>query len=333
MKIFVTGASGFIGSHLVPKLKDRGLETTVLLRDEKKKKNFESLGANVVIGDITQPKSFQNELKLHETVIHLAAIRSNWGREEDFKKTNSDAIKSLFIPKSKIKHVIITSSVYTMGNLAKIPADENICLNAKDLYGKTKILAEKYTLQYSKKTNIPFTIIRPSIVYGPGDNDIGMISKMIKLITQKKLPIIGTGNNLLHLIYIEDLVNGYIKAIENGGNNQTYILAGANPIKFIDLVNLIKKELKIKYKDRHFNKFLIRLLSAAFEKIYYLLGKIIPPLVKMEPPISVIKVETISNNWYYDITKAKTELGFKPKINYNSGIKKTIEWIKKKQNY
>lgn len=333
MRIFVTGASGFIGSHLVRKLKVRGFETTLLLRDEKKKKKFESLGANVVIGDITQPKSFQNELKLHETVIHLAAIRSNWGREEDFKKTNSEAIKNLFVPKSKIKHVIITSSVYTMGNLTKIPADENNPLHAKDIYGRTKVLAEKYTHQYSKKTSIPFTIIRPSIVYGPGDNDVGMINKMTRLIREKKLPVIGTGKNLLHLIYIEDLVNGYIKAIENGGKNQTFILAGEQPIEFMELVNLIKNELNVRYKDRHFNKFLIRLVSLVFEKIYRLLSGLIPSLLKMESPLSVIKVDTISNNWYYDITKAKTELGFKPKINYKRGIKKTVQWIKKKQNY
>ena len=330
MKIFITGATGFIGSHLISELQKRGYNITALVRNKSQKNKLESINIKAVIGDIVNPKTFQNILKQHEIVIHLAALRSNWDSQEKFRKINSEAIKNLFIPNSKLKHVIITSSVYAIGNLLKIPADEHHPLKAHDLYGKSKILAEEFTKKFSQKYKIPFTIIRPAIVYGQQDNDLGMVIKMIKFIKQKKFPIIGTGKNLLHLIYIDDLVNGYTKAIEIGGHNKTYILAGEKPIRLIDLVNLIKKELNTHYDDKYIPKILLRVPALVFEKIYEMGFKISPSLFEKEPPISNIKIDTISNNWYYDISKAKKELEFRPLVDYELGIKNTIKWFKKK---
>lgn len=329
MNVFITGGTGFIGSYLIPRLLKKNYTVTALVRNSIQKDRLGKMGVNAVIGDITNQNTFIKELKKADLVIHLAAIRSNWGSSEDFKKINSLSVKNLFINKSSIKHIIITSSVYAMGKLVQLPSNENSPLRADDIYGLSKILAEQVTKEQSKKFNIPYTIIRPAIVYGPADNDRGMIIKMIKLIDAKRFFFLGNGQNLLHLIYIDDLIEGYLQAIKKGGKKQIYILSSAKSIILQNLANLIKKNLKSNYKIRSLPKWLVWLIAWIFEKIYSLGFKMIPTIFSQEPPLSTMKVQTLAGNWFYDMSKAKKELGFNPKVGYDTGIKKTVDWYLK----
>lgn len=331
MKIFVTGSTGFIGKFLIKRLIKEKYEVVALVRNESAKQSMKKLGVEAAIGDISNQKEFLDCLKQAEVVVHLAAIRSNWGDEKEFNRINSQSIANLFIKNSKIKHVIITSSVYAMGKLDKLPADETASVHALDLYGKSKKLAEQKTKECSIKNNIPYTIIRPSIVYGPEDNDLGMIVKMIKLIKEGKFIIIGDGKNLLHLIYIDDLIDGFMRVIKSRGRNETYIMASQEPIKLNDLVLLIQKNLRIKKRIKRIPWAVAYIAAMIFETFYNLGYKLLPILFKNEPLLSVMKVRTLTGNWFYDISKAKKDLGFNPKVSYDTGIKKVVDWYLKNE--
>ncbi len=326
-KIFVTGATGFIGKNFVDKLTEEGYQVTILVRNKKSAEIFSKKKVNVIVGDITKMQDIKNKIALHDIIVHLAGIRANWASKELFYKVNSESIGNLFIKNSKLKHIIITSSVYAMGKLIDLPADENHPLAANDLYGKSKVTAEEITKEKAKETGIKYTIIRPAIVYGPTDNDLGMVNKLVKLISKKKFPIIGSGENLLHLIYIDDLTDGYIKAINKGGNNQTYILAGDKPIRLIKLVQIIKKNLNIHYKNIYLYKPLMILVGFIMESLYFVGRNLNLKIFKNEPPISRIKISTISDNWNYSTLKARKELGFKPIVSYEKGIYETVKWF------
>lgn len=326
-KVFVTGATGFIGKNLVEKMVEKGYHITVLIRNKKSETIFKKKNVNVLIGDITNIHSIKDKIALHTTIVHLAGIRANWAPKELFNEVNTKAVGNLFIKNSQIKHILVTSSVYAMGKLKNLPANENQPLAANDLYGKSKMLAEEITKKKAQDTGIKYTIIRPAIVYGPGDNNLGMINKLITLISKKKFPIIGNGKNLLHLIYIDDLINGYIKVINRGGHNQTYILAADKPIQLIKLVEIIKKNLKMHYKNIHLAKPLMLFIGLITERLYLIGLYFLPKIFKSEPLISKMKIDTISDNWYYDISKAKKELGFRPNVNYEKGISKTTRWF------
>ena len=322
--IFVTGSTGFIGKNLVQKLILNGYKVVALTTNEKGALLLKKFGAEPIIGDICKPKSFQSELKNCDIAIHLAGLRSNWDDPDKFINVNSKAVQNLFIKSGKLKHIIITSSVYAMGQLEKLPANENHPLKAIDIYGISKIEAEKIAQELSRDTNIPVTIIRPAIVYGPGDNEIAFMSKFIDLIKNKKLPIIGTGENLLHLVHVDDLTNGYLNAIKKKGNNQIYILAYHSPIKFNELHKIAQKELGINSNPPKIPRKLMLPAAYFVEWVFKLGYKISPNIFVKEPPITPLKIRTLFDSWHYDISKARKEIGFNPKIGYRTGIHRLI---------
>lgn len=321
-KIFITGATGFIGSHLLKTLVKKGYKVTILTRDPSKIKLTKNI--KIIKGDITKPHTFRKELAKNEIVVHLAGIRANWADPNEFINVNTNSIKNLFVKNSKIKKIIITSSVYAMGDLYALPANEDAPLRAKDLYGKTKISAESLTKELAKENKIHYTIVRPAIVYGPGDNELGMMVKFIELIKMRKFPLIGGGKNLIHLIYIDDLVEGLVKVIEQKAENETFILAGPQPIKVLKLKSLIEKELKLNSSRIYIPRLPLLFTSYVVEFIFKLGYAIAPKKFTKEPPLSPAKVKNLSSNWHYDISKAKKTLGFNPKINYKEGIKKML---------
>ncbi len=327
MKIFVTGATGFIGSQLVKKLVEKNYQVIVLVRKKEDIEKFDSNRVKVIVGDIASPQTFIKHVYKVDTLVHLAAKRANWGLKEDFLKINIESIKNLFNKKFKPKHIIITSSVYVFGKNNRLPLNEQSSRKASDVYGTSKIKAEDLTSHLFQKYQIPYTIIRPAIVYGPEDNGLGMIIKMIKLVKKGKFPIIGSGENTLHLIYIEDLVEGYIKAIEKGGKNRTYILASATPVTLDNLVKFIKRELNVEYDTKTLPRLPLEIAAFFIETFYKIGFRILPDIFKTEPPISLIKIRTIADNYLYDISKAKKELGFYPRTDYKIGMKKTVKWF------
>lgn len=324
MRIFLTGATGFIGKYLLKRLQKENYQVTALVR-QIKGKNLEGRETRLILGDIRDPSSFIKELNSCNTLVHLAALRTNWAAPQDFLEVNSKSILGMVKRGTLLKHIIVVSSVYSMGTLKYLPADENHPLNARDLYGKSKILLEEFTREIAKKYGIKYTIVRPAIVYGPGDSKSGMVIKMIDLIKKNGLPIIGNGQNLLHLIYIDDLIEGLMKIIKSGGYNETYILAYKEPITLIKLIELIKNQLKISHKDRFIPRSPVLVLAHLIEKFYLLGFKIFPIVFREDPFISPIKLSILTDSWCYDTSKAKSELGFKPKIDYNLGIKRTIQ--------
>lgn len=322
MKIFITGSSGFIGKNLIPRLIKEGHEIYALYR---KKPERADSRVRIVIGNLEEPKTFMKYLNRCDLLVHLAAIKTNWGREQDIFPLNSQILKSLIVKHSRLKHLIITSSVYALGELSHLPANEEHPLQAKDVYGKSKILLENTTKTVSKQHNIPYTIIRPALVYGTGDSEIGFMTKLIKMIKNSWFPLIGGGNNLIHLIFIDDLIDAYIKIVQKRPKNETIILAGPKPIKLRTLIELIEKVLGVKTQKIYIPLFPI-LMLAYLANIIYKTGLLLNLSFSVKEPIlTPIKLKILTSNWHYNISKAKKMLNFNPKTDYEAGLKKLIK--------
>lgn len=326
--ILVTGATGFIGQHLVRALLEKNYKVRIFTRDKNKaKKIFPQ--AEIVEGSINDKDAINRALKTINIVYHLAAIRHQWGiSKKDYQKVNDDFTETLlqYSANHKIEKFIFASSVAVFGWPGKNIINEKNKYKYENSYGFSKILSESLIKKYFNKRGLKYVIIRPSITYGPND-PAGMITKLTKMIKNKKYFTVGNGKNKVQLCYIDDLIQGFILAMENPeAINNDFIITSTKPISINDLVQIICQELKINKPKLKIPKIIAYIAAFILETIIYKIFKI--KITGKEPIITKEKINVMTANRAYNIEKAMKVLGYLPKHDYVSGIKKTIDWNK-----
>ena len=315
MNILVTGATGFIGANLVQRLLTEGYKVRVFLRNKEQKKLWNNKKIETFVGNFEDYQSIKEAMKEIDIVYHLAAIRDKWGTpKEEYFKVNVEYVKNLLeaSKESEIKQFIYCSSISV--------TTEPFCHH---LYGQTKKKAEKIVRQFQNK-GLPITIVRPVITYGPGDN--GMVYKLINMINKNRYLTVGNGQNRVHLCYIDDLINGFLLVLNNKkAFGQTYCFCGPRPITINDLVKIISNLLNKRVSAIHIPRFIAKIIAWWMELIYKILS------LKGEPLINIKKIETMTVDRCFDYKKAKKDLGYKPIIDYQEGLEKTIAWFEKEQ--
>ncbi|HJO63393.1 MAG TPA: NAD(P)-dependent oxidoreductase, partial [Desulfobacterales bacterium] len=209
-------------------------------------------------------------------------------------------------------------SVGVFGPLQSIPANEETKCNPLNYYEKSKYEAEEIVRDIGKRLNVPVSIIRPSWVYGPSDT---RTFKLFRSINNRRFFIIGDGKTLIHPVYVKDVVQGLIRcAFEKNATNKTYIIAGNKAIMLQSLVEIIAKHLNRKIPRIRFPSWAAKKIAIGFEKIYGPFQKI--------PPISQRRLAFFSKNQAFDISKAKSEIGYQPEVDLDDGIMQTVKWYR-----
>jgi len=312
MNILVTGANGFIGKNLVSKLLAEKHNVRVFLRH--KTDLWDKGPVEKIIGNFESKIYLVKATKGISIVYHLAAIRDKWGTPwQSYYKVNIEYTKNLLqaCKKNKVKQFIYCSSI----SVITPPFD-------KKFYAKSKLLAEKQVRTFCEKNNINYTIIRPVITYGPGDN--GMIFKLVDMINNNRYLTVGSGHNYVHLCYIDDLIKGFLLALNNKkAFNHTYCFCGPQPITINQLVELIRKNLDRQNYTFHVPLWAAHLVAFLLENMYKLFDR------HTEPFISQAKISTMTISRRFNFTRAQHDLRYKPTYDYNLGIEKTVNWYKK----
>lgn len=324
-KIFVTGATGFIGSNLVKRLVNNENEVTILVRPDSEHPLISSLNIKEVTGDITDVESIKKGMQNCDYVYHVAAFIS-------FNKYDYDKLYPINVLGTRnvvdaalelgIQKLVHTSATATIGisKSKNILLDESSsCICENDVYAQTKRLAELEVLQACKK-GLNAVIVNPSTVYGQGDRSLnsGMIIKNIYNSRVKVAPPGGTS-----VVSVDDVVEGHILAMEKGKSGERYILSDEN-LEYIDLFNRIArainaKEVKIKIPlALHYPAFLSALIM---EKGLNLLN-IRPWLLTPQIISSAFKYR------YFSSAKARKELGWKPEVNFETAVKNALEFYR-----
>jgi nucleoside-diphosphate-sugar epimerase len=323
MKILVTGATGFIGGHLIEELVNRNHQIRVIIRDKKKSELYYGKSIETCIADVTDPSSLNSLMEGVEIVFHLASIINSKIESYDvYFKTNSlgtlNLLKAVKLSSAKIKRFVFSSSVGVFGPLQSIPANEETKCNPLNYYEKSKYEAEEIVRDTGKRLNVPVSIIRPSWVYGPSDT---RTFKLFRSINNRRFFIIGDGKTLIHPVYVKDVVQGLIRcAFEKNATNKTYIIAGNKAIMLQSLVEIIAKHLNRKIPRIRFPSWAAKKIAIGFEKIYGPFQKI--------PPISQRRLAFFSKNQAFDISKAKSEIGYQPEVDLDDGIMQTVKWYR-----
>jgi nucleoside-diphosphate-sugar epimerase len=330
-KALVTGANGFVGSHLVEGLLSKGYHVICLVRKTSNLRWLSGLNVEYVYADISEKESLSREagssgknvLNDVDFVFHVAGLTKAKSKEEYFK-ANYEGTKNLLEAyvenNQQIKRFVYISSQAAVGpGKDDQPLDETAPCNPVTDYGKSKLEGEKIVLEFSSK--LPVTIIRPPAVYGPRDSDI---LSFFKVANYGFKTFFGKGESYLSLCYIEDLINGIILAAESPkATGQIYFIADDQIYSWKEAFRIVAKVLNKKTITLKIPKVFLYAIAFVSENVARLLGK---PTV-----INVQKVREITQKyWLCDVSKAKRELGFSPQYPLEEGAKKTVRWYKEK---
>ncbi len=211
--ILVTGATGFIGRHLVKELLKNDKDVVFcLVRNLKRAEFLKSLGAKLIVADIVDKGSLKNiGTPLIDEVFHCAAHVS--GKNSSLLyKTNIEGTRNVceLAYRLKVKRLMHTSSIAVVSGNPQIPLTEDLPYAATNCYGTSKVEAEKIVLQYREK-GLPAVIVRPPIVYG--EDEPHALGILLKFLRYRLLPLLNQGKVKLHLGYIENIVKGMIFCI------------------------------------------------------------------------------------------------------------------------
>jgi nucleoside-diphosphate-sugar epimerase len=319
MKIAVTGGSGFIGSHLVERLVSEGHKVKAFARKTSNIKLLEKLDVKLVYGDVTDRGSVERLVDDVDVVYHVAG-KVYMGSKKEFWNVNVQGTVNMLeacLDRS-IDRFVYTSTIGVMGSVRNPPADETGVYNPLSPYDESKCKAEKTALWYCRENGVPVTVVRPTVVYGPRNM---YLLRLYHWIQRGDFRLIGGMNNLMHPCYIENFLDGVTLAAEKPrAIGEVYIIGDEKPVTWREYVNDIAEALGVNLPDRHVPVWVLRAVACFSEFKSWVFGS--------EPFLTRYWVEEITKNFAYDIAKAKSELGYNPKISLKEGVSRTVEWYK-----
>lgn len=322
MRVLVTGGTGFTGKALVKRLIGEGHGVVALdYKEGLATDDLRKLGAEVVIGSVADRNVVDQCMQRVEVVQHLAAaFRELDVSNNYYDEINIGGTRNVLEAAEKcgVAKFIYCSTCGVHGNVENPPANEEAPINAADYYQQTKYAAEPIVHEFAKK-GMKTVVLRPTAIYGPGDPE--RFYMIFQRVNKGRFPMFGNGKTLYHPVYVENLVDAHMLAMESGkGEGQTYLIADEEYITIEELVTKIGNALDIKVNIQHFPILPLIVAGHIFEKVC-------KPL-RITPPIFPRRVDWYRQNRAFDISKAKDELGYVPKVGLEEGLTKTAEWYR-----
>ncbi len=326
MKVLVTGATGFTGGHLARTLAGRGHEVRALVRPRSRARFDQSplaaAGVRAVEGDLGDRASVTRAAEGVEVVYHIAATYREAGQPDSaYRAINVDGTRNLLeaARAGGARRLVHCSTGGVHGHIAHAPANEDAPFNPGDIYQDTKLEAEQLARRFGQEAGFDVVVARPIGIYGPGDT---RFLKMFRGLARGTFPMLGSGRAFYHLTYIDDLVEGFILCgTVPAAAGRTYILAGPRYTTLEELVALVARELGVEPPRIHWPVW-------PFWTAGLLCELVCVPL-RIEPPLYRRRVDFYTKSRAFDTTRARTELGFAPRVDLAEGIHRTAEWYRR----
>ncbi len=328
MNVLVTGATGFVGSYLVPALLEKGCNLRLLVRDAGKARKLFGDSCEVIQGNVENKGDVKGCCRDIDVVYHMAALMGHDLPSEQaferFRRVNVTGTQNMIdeAKESHVKKFIHVSSTAALGLQPAGRVDENTDCNPYTPYQVTKREGELCVLNEAREGHLPAIVVRPSMVYGPGFK--GDFLTMAKVCKTGFFPKIGRGENLSPALYITDLVNALVLLADKGRTGEIYMVSSQESYSLAMTAGIIGNSLNKKIHFIYIPRWLAVFGAGALEKLCLLAGR--------RPPVTQRNIQSVSTDRIVDISKAAADLGFAPLVSLEEGLPKAVKYFKE-QHY
>jgi nucleoside-diphosphate-sugar epimerase len=323
MTVVVTGATGFLGSALTNELVKRQQAVRVLVRDAKKAREQFGDAVTIIEGDITDTEQVKQAVDGASIVYHLVGrLYHPDVPAELYYQTHVEGTRVLLKAcegQTQLQRIVHVGTTGVHGVTGTIAAAEDAPFAPTNPYEATKLEGEQLALKAHQDLGLPVSVVRPGLVYGPGDlHLLGFFASIKKGLFR----VIDGGKALLHPVYIDDMVDAFLLCAElPQAIGRSYNIAGNRPVTIRELATAIAHALGRDLPKGNIPLWLANLASDLFT--------IVPGMQGERAPLTRSRVKFLTNSRLYDISRARSELGYDPRVELEEGMKLTTLWYYK----
>ena len=321
MKVLMTGATGLLGGHLLQALQQRGEQIRALVLPSEPAEKLVAQGVEVIRGDVTDASTLAPAVKDRELIIHLAGMMGVERPLADYRLVNVTGSENLYraAQQGGVRRFVHTSShtVYGLG-YGRFLTEKDALRPDPDPYSITKAEGDRLIRRLMLNSGMETVILRPGTFFGPGDRlHFGRIAQRIK---NGKGVIIGRGDNALPFCYVTDVVQGFLlAAYHEKAPGNVYNISNDNPFTQQELFNAVADDVGGQRPTRHL----------PYVPLYYgsIIAERVAHLTHTRPMVTRLGVMMFGTDNKHSIEKARSELGYEPKIDIREGIRLAAAWF------
>ncbi len=327
MRILVTGGGGFLGTFLIKELL-KNSQYIVTNFSRHSYSHLEDLGVPTIKGDLRQKSDVEKALSFgFDAIFHVAALAGVWGKYQEYYDINFLGTKNLLEAArvTGIKRFIYTSTpsvVFGKDDLLGVGEECPYPQKHLTAYAETKTMAEKLVLEANDSHEFMTCALRPHLIWGPGDPHL--FPRVIQKGKEGKLRVVGDGENLVDIIYVENAAMAHVQAFEalKPGSTvcgQAYFIGQERPVKLWDFINQVLGFMKIGPVMKSIDIQTAYRLGWLLEKAFMLGG-----IQKPEPPMTRFVALNLGKSHYFSQERAKKDFGYYPRVSIEEGLKRTF---------
>ncbi len=321
MRVALTGASGYTGGRLLQALVARGDTVSALVRARSLTPALAASGARLVEGDLSSAASLRALVEGADAVLHVAAVYRTAGHSDAYyRDVNVGGTERLLeaAAAAGVSRFVHTSTVGVHGHVAHPPADETSAIAPGDVYQATKAEAEAAALAFHRQRGLPVAVVRPGAIYGPGET---RLLKLFRAIARRRYAIVGSGRTFYHPVFIDDLVAGFLLALERPeAVGEAFIVAGESYVSQSDLAAMIARHTGGRVLPFRIPAWPLQAAGALCEAVCVPFG--------IEPPLHRRRVDFWTKSRAFSIGKARRLLGYAPRVTLEDGVARTAAWYR-----
>lgn len=318
--ILVTGATGFTGGHLARRLAAQGESVRALVRDAARAQSLAADGIDVRVGQITSLSDVIAAARGCDQIHHIAAVFRTAGHPDSYyREVNVGGTQNVLEAARRLgcERVVHCSTGGVHGHIANPPASESYPFGPGDIYQRTKLEGE-LAVSAAARRGQRVAIVRPGPIYGEGDL---RFLKLYRAVARGVFVMIGTGTPKLHMVHIDDLVDGILLcSTSDAALGEVFILAGPDAPTLSEIVRDIARALGVAQPRWRIPVWPVT--AAGF-----LCESICVPL-RIDPPLHRRRVAFFTHHREFDCSKAARLLGYAPRVTSADGIARTAEWYR-----